>query len=93
MDKLPEIITYSAHDSEETLRLFNEKAVASDWFALMTDEQLKTACVERMLRTVGDRATVIARLDRHMKRGGGVEVGRQPWKSMLSTSQSPRTTT
>ena len=62
-------------------------------FIVMSDDELRKACVERMLRTVGDRATVIARLDRHTDRGGGVEVGRQPWKSMLSTSQSPRTTT
>lgn len=77
MTKLPEIVAYAEHDVEQTMQLFNEKAVASDWFALMTDEQLRVACHERMLRTVGDRGTVLARLDRHMKRGGGVIPGRK----------------
>jgi len=45
-------------------------------FTEMSMDELKTACFWRMLRTVGDRATVIARLDRHVARGGGVIPGR-----------------
>jgi hypothetical protein len=45
-------------------------------FYAMSNAELKTACHERMLRTVGDRATVVARLDRHVARGGGVIPGR-----------------
>jgi len=76
MDDLPEIIALDAEQAKELLCLFRKQVMARDWFHLMTDEQLKTACHERMLRTVGDRATVIARLDRHVARGGGVIPGR-----------------
>lgn len=46
-------------------------------FIAMSDNELRTACHERMLRTVGDRGTVLARLDRHAARGGGVIPGRK----------------
>lgn len=77
MAKLPEIVAVTEAQAEIMLCLFQKQAAANDWFHLMTAEQLVTACHERMLRTVGDRATVIARLNRHTARGGGVIPGRK----------------
>lgn len=46
-------------------------------FLTMTDDELRQACREGMLRTVGDRTTLIARLNRHVARGGSFEIGRK----------------
>lgn len=46
-------------------------------FIAMSDDELKTACYERMLRTEGSRRAVLDRLDRHTARGGSVIKGRQ----------------
>jgi hypothetical protein len=67
----------------------------SDWtdgpadekpFRAMSDAELVIACRERMLHTSGSRGAVIARLDRHTARGGGVIKNRvTTWKSSPST--------